>query len=149
MRRWIAVTAVVLALAAPGCQEDPNTYGGPYVEITPGTDVDLGDVGADEDAGTQITFTNIGPRAWELWINEDSYSGSSLTFECAGGDETACLEVESGAQSVWDVSVHTYCGDNPPIPIIVAIKDTVETDGTNVELDRFTIEVRWNTTGCD
>jgi hypothetical protein len=145
----MVVVAVVTMWLCLGCPGDPNAYGGPYVEVTPGIDIDLGDVLADEDAGTQLTLTNIGPRAWELWINEDSYNTTTLTFECTTGENDECLVHESGAQSVWDISIHTFCADNPPVPIILAIKDTVDTDGTNVELDRFTVEVDWNTTGCE
>ena len=140
---------MMLAILTVSCGcGDPDTYGGPYVDVTPDTDIDMGDIIRDEDGTAEFTFSNIGPRAWTMEINENSMP-NNMEFQCNDGANDSCLEHGAGEATVWTATVHTFCGDTSTGTVVIHIKDDETTEGDNVELDTLEIVVTWNTTECD
>ncbi len=139
----------VLAILAISCGcGDPDTYGGPYVDVTPDVEVDLGDIIRDEDGTVELTFSNVSPRPWTMEINMNSMP-ANMEFQCNEGANDSCLQHDSGDATVWTATVHTYCGDTSQGIIVIHILDDEITDGGNVELETLEVVVNWNTTECD
>ena len=144
----LPILAVAAAGLLLGCPDDDNAFGGPYAEIHPGTSINLGDVAKDTETVELITITNIGPRTWEMWINEDSIP-NNIDFVCLdGASNDECLEVESGDSTEWNVAVQSYCGDTGTGNIRVKFSDPASAGTGGSELEDYTITVTWTTTGC-
>jgi hypothetical protein len=149
MRHSLLLIFVVAAAGLLlGCPDDDNAFGGPYAEIYPGTDIDLGEVAKDTETVEVIQITNIGPRTWEMWINEDSIP-NNIDFVCLdGATNDECLTVDAGDVTEWNLAVTSYCGDigSGNIRLKISDPDSAGTGGS--ELEDYTITVTWTTTGC-
>jgi len=147
-RRLLLILTATAALLALGCPDDDNAFGGPYAELYPGANIDLGDVVKDTETIETLTITNIGPRAWEMWINEDSIP-NNIDFTCVGAaSNDECLEVEAGDATEWEITVQSYCGDTGEGNIRIKFTDPASSGTGGHELEDYTIVVTWNTTGC-
>ncbi len=148
LRRLLSVLTLAAAVLLLGCPDDDNAFGGPYAEIYPGTDLDLGEVARDTETVETLTITNIGPRAWEMWINEDSIP-NNIGFACVGAaSNDECLEVDAGDAHDWAVTVQSYCGDTGTGNIRLKFTDPASSGTGGHELEDYTIQLTWTTTGC-
>jgi len=114
------------------------------VDIDPGEEIDLGDVPKGTDAEQVVTFQNVGPRLWEMEVNEASIA-NHIEFYCLDGEDEECLTVDQFEERQWLLVVHTFCGDNGNTNIRLFFNDP-ESAGTNVEvMEEITLAVTWTT----
>ena len=144
MRRCFVVSILTLGLFAGGCPGDRDASGGPYVEISPGTEIDFGEVDNDTLLEQVITIQNVGPRLWEMEVNDASIA-TGVEFYCLDGDDEECLDVDQYEEREWMLEIRTYCGDNGSTNVRLFFNDP-ESTGTSVEhMEDITLAVSWTT----
>ena len=144
MRRIVPASIMVLCFLSTGCPGDRDASGGPYVEISPGTEIDFGEVDNDTLIEEVITIQNVGPRLWEMEVNEASIA-AGVDFYCLDGADEECLEVDQYEERDWMLSIRTYCGDNGHTNVRLFFNDP-ESSGTSVEhMEDITLVFSWST----
>jgi hypothetical protein len=144
MRTCLVVSMLTLMVVTVGCPGDRDASGGPYVEISPGTELDFGEVDNDTLIEEIITIQNVGPRLWEMELNDASIA-TGVDFYCLDGDDEDCLLVDQYEQRDWMLEIRTYCGDNGNTNIRLFFNDP-ESVGTSVEhMEDITLAISWTT----
>jgi len=146
----LALTVVFLVVPTLicACPGDRDASGGPYVDVDPGEEIDLGDIPRGTDAEQVVTIQNVGPRLWEMDINEESIA-NHIDFYCLDGEDEECLTVDQFEERQWLLVVNTFCGDNGSTNIRLFFRDP-ESAGTNVEvMEEITLAITWNTVDDD
>ena len=144
MRRAVTASIMILGSFLVGCPGDRDASGGPYVEISPGTEIDFGEVENDTLIEEVITIQNVGPRLWEMEVNDTSIA-TGVDFYCLDGDDADCLTVDQYEERDWMLSIRTYCGDNGSTNIRLFFNDP-ESAGTSVEhMEDITLAISWST----
>ena len=144
----VAFVGVMLQLFMAGCPGDRDATGGPYVEIDPDTEIDFGEVDRGTVPEQVLTIQNVGPRLWEMEINEETVV-NFVEFYCLDGEDEECLTVDRFEERQWMLAVHIHCGDGGETSFRLFFNDP-ESAGSNVEvMDDITIKVTWSTIGDD